>query len=195
MSLQVNGLGNDYAARLYQTRLQTQTRHAQDTPVEAVQSVSRAATSTETSRVSRTSSVLTADQVQFSQRAQQVLAQSSSTSTTYGTALASADTLAGAVPHRGQILKEQTELPTDVSAVSAVRRTAARQNRSTGTSSNQAVQADSGTTFEGKLQSAQLQANEKEQNVLSKGMQRYLQIQSNVSPQVQTTAVAMNLLA
>lgn len=196
MSMQVNGNGYDYALHLYQTRLQQQTRPVQDAPVEAVQPVQRRITAMDTTPVSRSSSALTADRVSLSLRAQQMLAQGSSTTATYGTALASADSLASAVPQRGQILREEVELPGSVSAASAVRKTSARNGGNLyRTTANAAVSADHSTTFESKLKDTQQKADTISKKVLSAGMQRYVQMQNNVLPQVQTTAVAMNLLA
>jgi len=198
MSMQVNGVGNDYAARLYEMRLLQQTRRAQDTPIDAVQPVQRTETATNTARASRTSSVLTADQVNLSARAQQLLAQKSGgTSLTYGTALASADVLASGVPRTGQILPEKADLPSGVSAVSATRPTARNFGNPTRTSEKAAVNAVVGqsVTFEESLQNSAQKASSASQKVLSAGMQRYVQVQNSVIPQVQTTAVAMNLLA
>ncbi|HCA71437.1 MAG TPA: hypothetical protein DEP27_02525 [Ruminococcaceae bacterium] len=197
MSMQVNRVNYDDNVRLNAARMQQLRRVRTDGPVQQVQPVSLTETAVEPAARVSGSSALTADKIQLSAHAQQLLAQQEgSSSLSYGTALASSDfaAIAAQPAVRSPIQSVQQEIPQDVTAVYPVS-AAPPAADGTAASSGKIANSKSTSTFQQHLENAAKKENAVSQDTLSTGVQRYLQVQNCMIPQMQTAAVAMNLLA
>lgn len=200
MSMQISNASNNYASRIYESRLLQQVRSAQiDTPVERVQPVRSAKISDDSLPKLLSTSVLTSDQVQLSTRAQQFLAarESFGQDIQQNPESKSAQQKLMARPSAATVrspLQAAENIPREMAAVYPNHFVSTKQSTPSGNSvvtQNAIAVATPGK----RAATVSQKENTAEQKAISTGMQRYVQVQNSVMPQVQTTAVAMNLFA
>lgn len=200
MSMQISSASNNYASRISESRLLQQVRSAQiDTPVERVQPVRSAKISDDSLPKLLSTSVLTSDQVQLSARAQQFLAahesfeQGTQQNPENKSVQQELKKSSSAAVVRSP-LQAAENIPREMAAVYPSYSVPTHQSTPSG-NSVVAQNAIAAATPGKRAAAVSQKENTAEQKVISTGMQRYLQVQNSVMPQVQTTAVAMNLFA